>query len=196
MNIFFLDPDPEVCAKEHLDKHVVKMIIEYAQLMSTAHRILDGVPTTEKVNGRNLKRWKLSDDREAILYKASHFNHPSAIWVRNSQKNYAWLFSMWRHLLREYTFRYGKIHSSERLLFALSKAPKNISNDSWTQPTPAMPFECKVFNGQEIDSMLSYRNYYLQKKSHFAKWTKREMPVWYAKGSVILEMLKTIQNDV
>ena len=42
MNIFFLNTDPKVCAQEHLDKHVVKMIVEYAQLMSTAHRLLDG----------------------------------------------------------------------------------------------------------------------------------------------------------
>ena len=42
MNIFYLDNDPIKSAELHCDKHVVKMIIEYAQLMSTAHRVLDG----------------------------------------------------------------------------------------------------------------------------------------------------------
>ena len=81
MNIFYLDPDPRTCAEMHCDKHVVKMIIEYAQLMSTAHRVIDGTEYTDMTaNGRRIKRWRLDDDRESILYKASHINHPSAIW--------------------------------------------------------------------------------------------------------------------
>ena len=72
MNIFYLDKDPKVCAEMHLDKHVVKMIIEYAQLMSTAHRVLDGQPYIDKTaNGRSIKRWRLSDGLENVLMKAS-----------------------------------------------------------------------------------------------------------------------------
>ena len=68
MNIFYLDPDPKTCAEMHVNKHVVKMIIEYAQLMSTAHRILDGQEYIDKTaNGRNIKRWRLDDDREQSL---------------------------------------------------------------------------------------------------------------------------------
>ena len=109
MNIFYLHNDPEECAKLHNDKHVVKMILEYAQLMSTAHRVLDGKEyygTT--ANGRKIKRWLLPDERESIMWKASHINHPSGIWVRNNRSNYNWLFSMWDALLKEYTHRYGK----------------------------------------------------------------------------------------
>ena len=55
MNIFYLHKDPKVCAEQHLDKHVVKMLIEYAQLMSTAHRMLDGVMYQGKTKaGRNI----------------------------------------------------------------------------------------------------------------------------------------------
>ncbi len=42
MNIFYLDHDVYKCAEMHNDKHTVKMILEYAQLLSTAHRFLDG----------------------------------------------------------------------------------------------------------------------------------------------------------
>ena len=42
MNIFYLHENPEICAEYHCDKHVVKMILETAQMLSTAHRIIDG----------------------------------------------------------------------------------------------------------------------------------------------------------
>ena len=80
MNIFYLDPDPKTCAQMHCDKHVTKMIIEYSQLMSTAHRVIDGEEYIDNSSGRKIKRWKLSDIREDVLYKATHINHPSAIW--------------------------------------------------------------------------------------------------------------------
>ena len=116
MNIFYLDPDPRTCAEMHCDKHCVKMIIEYAQLMSTAHRVIDGTEYTDlTANGRRIKRWRLDDDRESILYKASHINHPSAIWCRANYDNYVWLYRMWFYLCKEYTYRYGKVHSCSRL---------------------------------------------------------------------------------
>lgn len=92
MNIFYLHNDPTECAKLHADKHVVKMILEYAQLLSTAHRILDGHEVIEQTaNGRRIKRWKLESDLDKVLYKSTHSNHPSAIWVRQNQQNYIWL---------------------------------------------------------------------------------------------------------
>jgi hypothetical protein len=64
MNIFYLDPNPKICAEMHVDKHVCKMVIEYAQLLSTTHRVLDGEMYIGKtVNNRNIKRWLLLDDR-------------------------------------------------------------------------------------------------------------------------------------
>ena len=77
MNIFYLHPNTTTCAQHHCDKHVVKMIIEYAQLMSTAHRVLDGDMYQDKTkNNRNIKRWRMIDSNlENTLYKASHINH-------------------------------------------------------------------------------------------------------------------------
>ena len=84
------------------------MIIEYAQLMSTAHRILDGNMYFDlTANGRKIKRWKLDDYREPILYKASHINHPSAIWVREDLSHYQWLWNLASELCQEYRHRYG-----------------------------------------------------------------------------------------
>jgi hypothetical protein len=177
MNIFYLDKDPRVCAEMHLDKHVVKMIIEYAQLMSTAHRLLDGVPYLDKTaNGRSIQRWRLEEPLETSLMKASHVNHPSAVWTRASVNNYNWLLSLWDHLCEEYTYRYGKIHAVQnRLQHVLEMAPVNIPHTPFTEPTPAMPDVYKVKN----DSLTSYHQYYAGAKNSFAKWTKRSVPDWY-----------------
>lgn len=177
MNIFYLHHNPEECAKLHNDKHVVKMILEYAQLLSTAHRILDGHEIVElTANGRKIKRWKLEDTTlDTTIYKSTHANHPSAVWVRQSRQNYYWLFALWKALMEEYTYRYGKTHSASRLYDALYHSPKNISDAPFTEPTPAMPDEYKVPG----NSIQAYINYYLGAKQHLANWKKRSIPSWY-----------------
>ena len=188
MNIFYLDPDEKICAEMHLDKHVTKMAIEYAQLMSTAHRVLDGEEYTGlTTNGRRIKRWRMNDDREQQLMKASHINHPSAIWSRANRDNYIWLYRMWFYLCKEYTHRYGKIHACERLVNVLYLPPENIAEGNFYPPTPAMPVEVKVellnpIAGRKYDVLKSYHNYYILNKAHFAKWTKREVPTWFKQG--------------
>lgn len=180
MNIFYLDPDPIVCAQQHCDKHVVKMIIEYAQLMSTAHRLLDGNQWTGRTTaGRKIQRWFHPDSlMNSELYKACHWNHPSAKWVRESKANYNWLYEMWTHLCEEYTYRYGREHlTKQKLEYHLLLPPDNASDAPFTQPTPAMNAypECIV----EGDSMKSYHNFYWADKREFAKWTKRKVPQWW-----------------
>ena len=164
MNIFYLDPDPMMCAKMHNDKHCIKMILEYSQLLSTAHRILDGVNNV------------LPDNRNNYLYKTTHANHPSAIWVRRCYENYDWLVRLLECLHAEYTHRYNRVHKSEAMLDFLTSPPDNISyNEFFTEPTPAMPDECKIQN----DSIASYRNYYKSHKNHLASWKNRSIPKWY-----------------
>jgi hypothetical protein len=92
MNIFYLDRDPVIAAQMMCDKHVVKMILESAQMLSTAHRVLDGDEYANKMG----------------LYKLAHKNHPSTIWVRTSSENYRWLFNHYDALMQEYTYRYDK----------------------------------------------------------------------------------------
>lgn len=174
MNIFYLHEKPETCAQLHCDKHVVKMIIEYAQLMSTAHRVLDGDLYNDKTkNGRNIKRWRLSSDNaEAVIYKASHINHPSGIWTRATDENYKWLYTLWLELCKEYTHRYGKKHlTQEKLEHILCNIPTNIPSGPLTEVPQAMPDDVKT-----TDPIDAYKSYYRQYKQAFAKWTNRQTP--------------------
>ena len=176
MNIFMLDKSPRVAALYHVDKHVVKMILETAQLLSTAHRVLDGHIVTSHITGRKKTSYVLPDDRENHLYKATHVNHPSAIWCRSGLDQYRWTYDLLVYLMEEYTHRYGKHHKCEFLLNPLREAPKNIDPEApWTEATPAMPDECKVAG----DSVESYRNYYIQHKNRMAVWKNRSIPKWY-----------------
>lgn len=177
MNIFYLNADPVLCAQQHVDKHVVKMIVEYAQLLSTAHRLLDGVETLGfSASGRAVKRWQLPDERDEVLYQATHKQHPSALWTRASKENYLWLYRLFVCLLDEYNFRYGKTHSTTRLSPALQQSPSHIINQGFTEPTPAMPAHYIVIG----DVVQSYHNYYQGSKSHFFAWKNRPIPDWIA----------------
>jgi hypothetical protein len=175
MNIFYLHQDTKICAQMHVDKHCVKMILETAQLLSTAHRVLDGNEVeTQSESGRKKKVWLLDDNRNDILYSATHINHPSAIWCRHSIQNYSWLYSLLVSLCEEYTYRYGKVHKCESigLVKTLSVLPNNLHVKPFTEPTPAMPEEYKVPG----DSIKSYHNYYNGEKQRMFAWKKRPVP--------------------
>lgn len=160
MNIFFLSEDPYEAAQFLCDKHVVKMAVESAQLLSTAHRILDDI------------------SENSIFYKATHKNHPSAKWCRETSTNYNWLADHLEAILKEYTFRYGKIHKIERdeLLHALKILPKNISINGFTIPPLAMDEQYIIDNPNEY--VINYRSYYIHGKKHLHKWTNRNKPNW------------------
>ena len=178
MNIFYLSRDTKKCAEMHVDKHVVKMILEYSQLLSTAHRVCDGVESIElSKSNRKVKRWKLNTAGEHILYAATHVNHPSAVWARASESNYKWLASLLKELCAEYTHRYGKVHKCERdglVDFLNNNSPFDISDNEFTEPTPAMPEEFIIKN----DSIQSYMNYYTGAKQRMFSWKNREVPSW------------------
>jgi hypothetical protein len=188
MNIFLLDYDQELCARYHCDKHVVKMIVEYAQLLSTAHRLLDGMLTeveyiTKSGFPRKKKVWSFlphpdrPDRREAVLYKVTHANHPCAVWARASLGNYYWLASLLNNLCAEYTYRYGKVHKvqSSGLLRLLERHPKlflkKAAPTKITKRPQTMPDEFMRDNPVE-----AYRAFYLGSKMRFAKWTNRPVP--------------------
>lgn len=176
MNIFYLDNDTKTCAQMHVDKHCVKMILEYAQLLSTAHRVIDGtLVSVLSESGRRKKSYALQDFRDSVLYSATHINHPSAIWVRRGRENYLWLWQLLVELCGEYTYRYGRTHATQRLVETLSAVPHDIGDEGFTEPTPAMPDYCKVAG----DSIKSYRNYYINEKSRMAVWKNRPTPEWY-----------------
>ena len=161
MNIFYLDGNYRKAAEMHCDKHCVKMILEYAQMLSSAHHLLD----EENV---------ISND----FYKVAHKNHPCTIWVRENAQHYLWLYSLFQYLSEEYTKRYGKIHASWRKLHKhLKHLPKNIKHTKWRTPPQCMPEYCKDNNVVE-----AYRNYYIKEKNNFAVWKYTTEPVWFSEG--------------
>ena len=180
MNIFYIDSNPQKCAEWAVDSHCVKMILEASQLLSTAHRLLDGVEYTDKTKtGRNVKRWRLPDDRETILYSATHINHPCAIWCRESNNNYTWLWSYLYEHCCEYNHRYGKLHKVDTsgLLNRLMYLPNNIPVGYKTQPPSAMDAQYIISE----DSITNYRNYYKKGKNHLHRWKNRNPPEWITK---------------
>ena len=157
MNIFYLDKNPYLAAQYHANIHVNKMIIETAQMLCTAHRILDK-----------------HKDHPDVLYKTTHVNHPSSIWVRDSLANYNWTVQLFLGLCDEYTYRYNKTHlTDKKLRDILSRSPENIKIAKLTQPPQCMPDEYKREN-----AVLGYRNYYVGEKEHMLKYTIRSEPLW------------------
>ncbi len=176
MNIFYVDTCPATAAQSLVDKHVVKMILESAQLLSTAHRVLDGLETMGKsATGRNAKRWFLPDARETVLYSATHINHPSAVWCRNSIENYNWLVDHMFALMAEYTYRYEKVHKVQgELSYMLQSPPHNLRQYDWTDMPSCMSDEYIISD----DPIINYRNYYNKGKTRMFSWKKRNPPEW------------------
>jgi hypothetical protein len=175
MNIFYVDHDPVVAAQSLVDKHVVKMILETAQLLSTAHRVLDGnVILSKTKTGRNAKYWVLPDERQTLMYSATHINHPSAVWCRASVENYLWLVEHFFALCAEYTYRYEREHTCFKMGYYLQSPPKNLKDYDWTPMPSCMADEYKVGD----DPIINYRNYYKVGKSRMHKWKNRKPPEW------------------
>lgn len=190
-----MDVDPKQCAEWMVDKHVVKMILETAQLLSTAHRVMDGLEvevtykTPDKFMNfpfegrqefrpgklRKKKVWVLDDDRNDILYNATHINHPSAVWARTSVENYCWLADHLLALGDEYTYRYGKRHLSiEKLGYILQSPPYNLRDYEMTKMPSCMDAEYIISD----DPITNYKNYYKYGKSELHSWKNRTKPEW------------------
>ena len=154
MNIFVLDRNLVKSAQAHVDKHIVKMPLETAQLLCTA-------------------RHELGEDADTIPYRKTHANHPCSKWVRESLSNYIWLCRFGLELCKEYTYRYGKTHKCQAVINdCLNKIP-NIEREDKTEHAQAMDEEYRL-----SDPVLAYRNYYNKAKSHLHSWKNRPVPVW------------------
>lgn len=154
MNIFILDDDITLCAQYHVDKHVVKMPLELAQLLCTAHH----------------EYGTATDD----MYKSTHVNHPCAKWVRESVANYQYTYQLFVALLDEYTHRYGKTHGCSKLLGTLEQSPEGTPDVGMTPFAQALPEDCK-----DSDAVVAYRKYYMKHKRHLIGWCKRFDPPWF-----------------
>lgn len=154
MNIFILDEDPELAASYLNDKHVVKMALESAQLLSSVHRIYDN---------------------NKIVYKLTHKNHPCSVWARQTRDNYLWLYKHFKAICQEYTARYEKVHKSYLVLNKfLMNPPNNMFGLGLTEFAQAMPVKYKRQNAVE-----AYRNYYIGEKLKFSEWSPpAQIPYW------------------
>ena len=158
MNIFFLDFDAKLAATHHCDKHVVKMILEAAQLLYSSHWVID------------------PSRLQPGAYRKTHCNHPCAIWVRESGANYRWLCELGLALCDEFTFRYGKVHKTRAHLQWLSENPPALPEVGVTEIRQAMPPQYKRPN--PVDA---YRTYYIENKVKLrgiVRYSKRPAPSW------------------
>ena len=141
MNLFYLDRDPIIAASYHYDKHKVKMVLEAAQMLCTAHH-----------------HWaEVFNYKTFVPYKKAHYNHPSTIWTRSNKSQYMWVYNYMMALGGEYTKRYGKEHLTITKCKMVLHVPTNGMIDGFfTEPPQCMPDEYKVEN----DSIAAYWNYY------------------------------------
>ena len=154
MNRFVLDYDPQIAAEYHCDKHVVKMILEEAQMLSTVHR-------------------QCGYDGDE-LYRATHKNHPCTVWAGETTANYSWSYRLLLALTEEYTMRYNKFHATERLLIPLAYPPSAVPVGELTPFPQAMPDDCKA-----DDAVQAYRDYYMLHKRGIATWKFTDTPKWW-----------------
>lgn len=164
MNIFILDEDIETNVKYYMDCHVSKMVLETAQLLCSAFYFDNGdyIPP----------------------YKLTHANHMCTKWTRKSLSNWLYLRDLGLAIAKEYNYRYGKIHASELVICSLPIP--NLEDKGLTPFVNCMKEQYIICN----DVIINYRNYYINSKSHLAKWTKREKPFWYKEEDVKLMEVK------
>ena len=181
MNLFYLDDDLDKCAEYHIDKHVTKMVLEAAQLLTTTlwvDKYLGYVPrklTSEELGVlKDVKRSTPSiNDRVFTRYLSTHENHPSAIWVRSSLEHYYWTVNYANALNSEGIYRGYKSHASCDEVNRMPE-PTRLPDNGWTKPALAMPDELK-----SEDVIASYRKFYMLDKAPFASWKVRGKPHWW-----------------
>ena len=170
MNIFILSMNPKRCAIYYNNVHLIKIILEIAQMMCTCLRILD-IYVTEIY--------------DPVLYKKTHINHPCNKWLRESSENYRWTYELFVELCREYTFRYGKVHACEtKFIEIFDRVPAGIPIKEMTPFALAMPEKYKihkkrVYTKFGLDEVHAYRRYYMYDKKDLCFWKNREKPHWF-----------------
>jgi hypothetical protein len=186
MNLFYLDHDLDKCAEYHIDRHVGKMQLEAAQLLTTTlwvDKLLGYVP--RKLNKEELdvinaaKRMEPSiDDRTFTRYLPTHVSHPSAIWARSSLEHHYWIINYINALNEETMWRGNKSHASCAEANRMPE-PTRLPNVGWSTPTLAMPDQLK-----SDDAVASYRMFYMLDKAPFASWKRRGPPHWWDEAIV------------
>ena len=185
MNLFYLDKNFDKCAEYHVDKHIVKMPLEVAQLLCTAiwvDKHLGFVPRAlDKAESKILNDLKKEikhlplKDRPLTPYLPMMYNHPCTIWVRSSLDNFEWTHCYGNALNEEYYYRYNKRHKSVEEVINQLPEPQNLPRKGFTTFGLAMPDVLKDYD----NPIQSYRDFYHLDKATFAVWTGRDKPDWW-----------------
>lgn len=192
MNLFILSYNPVECAQMMMDVHIVKIILEAVQMLSSAKRLLTVVADPlEKPNREDVGKANALD---LPLYRVAHVNHPVSIWVRESYANYCWTLDLVDAMHDEWRLRYGhgpdKVHKSYAVAAFLRLNPPPLDAFAQVGLTPfavAMPDDCKVFvpaaewwDDDVVDPVASYRAYYRSPmKRNLSTWRVRGAPDWF-----------------
>lgn len=161
MNIFFTDYEYSIAAKNLCDKHIPKMLLESAQMLSNAYHIS-----------------KLPEAPYRLLMK----NHPCSKWTVSSRGNYNWLLSHAYAISDEYTKRFHKTHACLKVLDQISGDVNKLKFEekAFTEPPQVMPL---IYRNDDL--IVAYRSYYKGEKS-FAKWEKgTNKPIWFDSHEII-----------
>ena len=184
MNLFYLDDDLDKCEEYHVDKHIVKMPLEAAQILTTTIWVdayLGFVPRALNKSERdyiNVVKKEIThlpqEARPLSPYLPMMYNHPCTIWARSSLDNHEWTHCYANALGEEYRYRYGKQHKSVTVINNLPE-PTKLPRLGFTEFGLAMPDVLKNYD----DPIQSYRDYYHLDKATFASWKYREKPPWW-----------------
>lgn len=157
MNLFMTSLDPVQAAREHCNVHRIKMIVETAQMLCTAHRLIDGDERADKLG----------------LYKSTHVNHPCSVFVRENSNHYSWTYRLLEALCVDYAAVSNKPHATTRLLSILKTQPRGIRVCNEFKPVIAAPEEFKSM-AEDYGVPFAYKEYMCRK---FRDWMTREKPL-------------------
>ena len=205
MNIFLLALCPSWCSEHYCDVHVIKIILEIAQMLCTAKALCDN-------NGKKLepKDLMLGCDMPEKTYGLTHTKHPWVLALCLSTACYTWAAELGMRLCEVYTKRFKRTHASEKLIYHLGhvglRNPQrdlefnagtlvaDFSVETWGwrygylikgnfckfRAPLCMPEDCLVKNPDEsYNPVESYRNYYIKYKAYMAKWNHSKAPSWW-----------------
>ena len=193
MNIFVLHEDPKIAAQMHCDKHVPKMLVEHAQMLTAAYYSTLGISRKKEIPDKQnsvnemFKGWpRKNEDGSEWHYAITHVNHPCTVWTRTSIDNFNWLLDCTDELCEEFKRRWKHDPSIKNIVNWMRENPPKLISLGITPFAQAMPDCFRSKNTSE-----SYRKYYAMKTSYMkidCKFT--EIPYWWT-SELINESLET-----
>jgi hypothetical protein len=165
VNFFYLDTNPKKCAEYYCNKHVLKIPIEIAQILSKIHHELQSGINYESIY------------KNSLVVKNTLGPY---IWAIESLENYLWTCNLGIELINEFKLRYNKeSHKTEDILKFLLYNPPKLPKIGITKFRGTNRYD--MFQYVSKDPVECARYNYAEMKCANDKWTKREIPNWFPK---------------